>query len=325
MPYWENVTRSFSIAWRFKYLWLIALFSGETGSGSFGTGSGFNYPPRGGGPSRQQLADAQTNFSNWLSSHAGLVAVVVVVWLVVAIAIFLLEAICEGATVRASAEHDAERPFNLGWAWRSGLSTMWVIVRFRLFFVLLGLPVLAVFIGLAVSIYAAITGSAVAGAFIGLFTLLLLLAIPYLIYLSLLDRLGTRAVILEQLKARAGIVRGHRLLFKRLGRTLLVWLLAIAVAVIVGLALGLVLGIVFLPLVIVGLVIGAANSSAVVPLAVAGSLLLVVVSFAIGSFFAAQSSTYWTLAFRRLDVDYAPAVPYQAPPSAPAPPPAPTS
>ena len=28
-------------------------------------------------------------------------------------------AIWEGATVRASAEHDAERPFGLGWAWQN--------------------------------------------------------------------------------------------------------------------------------------------------------------------------------------------------------------
>src|SRR5207237_1126909 len=63
-------------------------------------------------------------------------------------AFFILAAVCEGATVRAAAEHDAERPFGLGWAWRSGVTTMWVIVRFRLLLLALALPVVLILAGL---------------------------------------------------------------------------------------------------------------------------------------------------------------------------------
>jgi len=325
MPYWENVTRSFRIAWNHKYLWLIALFSGEAG------GANFNYsqstPTRGGTTSAQQISDAQASALTWLSDHSSLVILLIVIWLVVIVAFFILAAVCQGATVRASAEHDAERPFNLAWAWRAGVSTTWVIVRFRLLILLLNLPVVAIVIGLLVAIFAALTGNGTAGAFIALLGLLLLLAIPYVIYLALLDRLGSRAIILEQLMARAGLARGHRLLFKRLGRTLLVWLLSVGVALVVGLLLACFLGLIFVPLILVGVAIGSSNSAALLPLVILGGLVLLAISLVIQAFLAAQSSTYWTLAFRRLDLDYAPAPAYQfqPPPGPPAPPPPPAS
>ena len=325
MPYWENVTRSFRIAWSHKYLWLIALFSGEAG------GTSFNYsqstPTKSGTSSAQQISDAQASALTWLGQHASLVILLIVIWLVLVVAFFILAAVCQGATVRASAEHDAERPFSLGWAWRAGVSTMWVIVRFRLFLVLLNLPVVAIVIGLVVAIFAALTGNSNAAPFIGLLGLLLLIAIPYVIYLFLLDRLGSRAIVLEQLMARAGLVRGHRLLFKRLGRTLLVLLLSVGVALVVGILLACFLGLISIPLILVGLAIGSSNSSAIVPLVIFGGLLLLAISLVIQGFFGAQSSTYWTLAFRRLDLDYAPAPAYQfqPPPGPPAPPPPPPS
>src|SRR5205807_992969 len=136
MHYWELVTRSFRIAWDHKYLWLIGLFSGEAG------GSSFNYSQRSTGTT-QTPAQFQQQVSTWLSDHLGLIIFLAVVWLVLIVAFFILAAICEGATVRASAEHDAERPFGLGMAWRAGLHTMWVIVRFRLL-LLIGLAMVLV-------------------------------------------------------------------------------------------------------------------------------------------------------------------------------------
>ena len=327
MPYWQNVTRSFRIAWDHKYLWLIALFAGEAGGGSSYNYSQGSSPARGGAASGQQITDTYNSVVSWLGDHVALIAALVALWLLIVIAFFILAAVCEGATVRAAAEHDAERPFNLGWAWRSGVTTMWVVVRFRLLIFLLNLPAVAVAFGFGAAIILAISGTNGAGAFIGILGFLLLLAIPYAIYVSFLDRLGSRAIILEQLMARAGIARAHRLLFKRFGRTLLVWLLSLAVGLVVGFALACALGLVFTPLILVGVAIGSTNSSTVVPLLVVGILFFTIVGLFVQSFFAAQNATYWTLAFRRLDLDYAPAPAYQfqAPPPPPAPmPPPPT-
>ena len=323
MPYWENVTRSFRIAWGHKYLWLIALFSGEAG------GANFNYskstPTRGGTTSTQQISDVQASALTWLGDHSSLVILLIVIWLVLVVAFFILAAVCQGATIRASAEHDAERPFNLAWAWRAGVSTMWVIVRFRLLILLLNLPVVAIVIGFVVAIIAALVGNNTAGAFIALLGLLLLISIPYVIYLFLLDRLGSRAIVLEQLMARAGLARAHRLLFKRLGRTLLVWLLSVGVALVVGLVLACFLGLIAIPFVFAGIAVGSSNSGAILPLVILGVLVLLAISLIIQGFLGAQSSTYWTLAFRRLDLEDAPVQTYQfqPPPGPPAPPPPP--
>src|SRR2546430_8838735 len=227
MQYWEVVTRSFRISWNHKYLWLIALFSGEGGAGF-----NYSYNQRTGGrpASTPNLTAIQQLVTTWITDHIGLIIVLAVVWLVLAVAFFILAAVCEGATVRAAAEHDAERPFGLGWAWRSGVATMWVIIRFRLLLLALILPVVLILAGLVFGAVASIANNS-GGASVGFVLLGILLglaAIPYFIYLFFLDRFGSRAAILEQLGARAAIVRAHRLLFKRLGRALLVWLLAVA-------------------------------------------------------------------------------------------------
>ena len=115
MPYWQNITRSFEIAWRHKYLWLLALFAGESGGGG-----GFNYSQ-----GTRQTGSTNPNFpvehlTTWLTQHAGLLIAAGVIWLLVLVGLFILAAVCEGALIRGAAEHDAERPFGLRQAWISG-------------------------------------------------------------------------------------------------------------------------------------------------------------------------------------------------------------
>jgi len=244
-------------------------------------------------------------------------------WVVLAVAFFILAAVCEGATVRAAAEHDAERPFGLGWAWRSGVATMWVIIRFRLLLLALILPVVLILAGLVFGAVASIANNS-GGASVGFVLLGILLglaAIPYFIYLFFLDRFGSRAVILEQLGARAAIVRAHRLLFKRLGRALLVWLLAVAVSIVVGILFACVAALIAVPFALIGVALFASGSAAVVPLIVVGVLILLPIVLIVQGFLTAQGSTYWTLAFRRIELE--PPTPSYYQPVQPAPPPPP--
>ncbi len=314
MQYWEVVTRSFRISWNHKYLWLIALFAGEGGGGGYN----FNFsPPSSTGPPGTSVGGSekingtvdygafQQQVTTWLSDHIGLIVAVLIVWLLFVVAFFILAAVCEGATVRASAEHDAERPFGLRMAWRVGVATMWVIVRFRLLIIALGLPVTIVAIALVVGIVLSFVNNNFRAGFglIGLGVLLAILAIPYAIYLSFLDRLGSRAVVLEQLGARAAIVRAHRLLRKRLGRTLLVWLIGIAIGIAIGIGLACIFAVISLPFALIGAVAYSSNSAAAVPILVLAFLILAPISLLVAGYFSAQGSTYWTVAFRRLDLD----------------------
>ena len=85
MPYWECVTRSFRIAWARKYLWLIALFSGEAG------GFSFNYSQSTSNTSSQtDFATFQNQVTTWLADHVALIVLVAVVWLLLVIAFYIL-------------------------------------------------------------------------------------------------------------------------------------------------------------------------------------------------------------------------------------------
>jgi hypothetical protein len=306
VQYWQIVTGSFAIAWRHKYLWLLAVFAGEGGE------SGFNYsePPPGTSGSQRvpNFAAIPQQLQSWLDQHLGLVVAVTVVSILLAIALFVLSAVCEGALVRASAEHDADRPFGLGSAWRSGVARMGTIIRLRLLLIALGLPALVIVVALIAGFVVAIVNRSVGVAvIIGLFGFLVLgAAIVYGIYLSFLDRLGARAAVLEQRGARASLARGHRLLVKRPGRVLLVWLLSIAVALVVGILAGIVLTVMSLPAIAAGIALYSGGSPAFWAVIVVTLPVLLAAGLVVGGFVGAQSSTYWTLAFRRLELDPAP-------------------
>jgi hypothetical protein len=302
VPYWDIVVRSFRIAWDRKYLWLLALFSGEGGA-QFS--SSFNYTQGSRGNRTPDFATTRHQVSTWLSDHAGLVALIVLVWLVLVIAFFILAAICEAGLIRGSAEHDADHPFQLGQAWRAGLQKMWVIVRFRLLLIVLALPVIvlltAVVVGFVLSVAA---GNVVLAVLLGLIGVIALFAtIVYAIYLSFLDRLGSRAAILDGLGAVAALGRGNALLFKRFGRTLLVWLVSILVSIVVGIAAGIALLIAAVPA-LVALAIALAGAAPLFGAAVFFGLVWLLIALPISGFVQAQGSTYWTLAYRRLDVEY---------------------
>src|SRR5690348_10325568 len=156
MDYLDNVWRSFRISWRHKYLWLIALFSGESaGSGSFN----FNLPSNRAGAGSVDYTQIQDQVTSFLTNYAGLIIALVVLWLVLVVVFFFLGAVCEGATIRSSAEHDAERQWGLRMAWRAGRHTMWPMARFRLLLFALALPIIVIVIGVVTASIIAFSGN----------------------------------------------------------------------------------------------------------------------------------------------------------------------
>jgi hypothetical protein len=314
MQYGELIARSFSIVWRHKYLWLLAILGGaDVSAGGFGSnfsglGNAFNSggSSSGGAGNPAGLRDAATAAGQFLQSNLGLLLALGAVVLAVAVAWWLLSCVTTGALVRATAEHDAERPFGPGAAWRTGLSTFGAILGLRLLGLVWLLLVLGVFGALAalgVASYTSGQGAAF-GLVIGLgilgFVVLLVASIPVGIVLIL----GTRAVVLERRGPVSALGRGVELLRARLGRVLLVWLLQVGLA----LAAGLGLAIVLVPVVLIGAVMavaaGAASGvGAAVVVAIPLVLLLIVSSIILGGIVGAYLSTYWTLAFRRMEID----------------------
>ncbi len=132
--------------------------------------------------------------------------------------------------------------------------------------------------------------------------------------------LGTRAIVLEQRGVIAGLRRAFELLRARLGRVLLVWLIQVAL----GIAAGVAIVIVAIPLILVGAVAVVGTGMASGPMAagilvIPFGLLLLAVLLVLGGMIGTYLSTYWTLAFRRMELDPIPAVAWPPAPQPPGP------
>ena len=323
MPYGEIVSRSFSIFWRHKYLWLLgALGGGETAYGSnFGnlggnafTGSG---NPGGGGNG----PDVAAVFGHWVVQNIGLIAVLVALVLVFFIIYFFVSCVAMPATVRAAAEHDADRPFDFRLAWRAGVSAFLSVLGLRLLTLLVVLAVLIILIllvALGIGFAASGQGGGVVLA-IALGILLVLAFIPFSIGLGLTVSLAIRAVVLEERGMFAALRRGFQLFTSRLGRVLLLWLIQFGLALALGVVLNLLSLVLLLPLAAL-LALAYFSGGGIEGLLTAGAIALavyvigvIVLGGAAGSFM----TTYWTLGFRRLEVE-TPRYPAYYPPAAPA-------
>jgi hypothetical protein len=323
MQYGEIISRSFTIAWRHRYLWLLAILGGaDVGSGGFSGGN-----PASLGNLDNRSAGAP-DLGQLLQDNIGPIVVIGVLVLLFLLVIFILSCVTTGALVRASAEHDAERPFGLGAAWRAGMGTFWSILLLRLVG-LLWLVVVVAVIGTLVLLGFATYSSGSAGALAGVISLGILAGIALIVVsipVGLVFILATRAIVLEQRGAAAGLVRGFQLLRARLGRTLLAWLVQVAVgagaAIILAIVFVLALVIAAVPIVAAYL---AAGTGAAVLVGIPVGLVVLAIFLLVTAMNGAYFSTYWTLAFRRMELETPPAPaypptaypPYQPPPYPP--------
>jgi hypothetical protein len=317
MQYGELITRSFAIAWRRRYLWLLAILGGAdvTSGGQLnfsGVGNAFNgagTPSGTGAPatgSPAGLQDAVNTVGRFLQDNLGAIVLVGVVLLVVAVAWWLLSCVTTGALVRAAAEHDAERPFGPGLAWRTGVGTFWAILGLRLLGLLWTIVVLGTIAGVVVLGVSAYLGNQAAalGAIVTVGLLLAAVLVLASIPVGIAFILATRAAVLEQRGPLSALGRGFGLLWSRIGRVLLVWLLQVALALAAGLGLAVVLIPVVLVLGAVVVTAGvAAGPGAAIVAAIPLALLLFAALVVLGAVIGVYLSAFWTLAFRRLEID----------------------
>jgi hypothetical protein len=313
MRYGELVSRSWTIWWRYRYLWLLgALGGGETvGAGGFG----FSFPqsPSGFG-GRGENGARPEEFVHWVEVMLPLLLILGALLVLFAIAYFFVSCVTTGAVIRGVAEHDAQRPFGLGPAWQAGRQTFLPILGLRLLLVLFVLAVLAIF-G-ALFFLGAASAQAGQGAGVALAIVigipLVIAAVLAAIALGIVVAIALRAIVLEQRGVFPALGRGFSLLFgRRMGRVLLVWLLEIALGFGVGLATSVAAFLIGLALFIIGLLVFAGLG--LFAALTAGSILLflfVIALVLIGGAASSYLSAYWTVAFRRLEIDVPPAPAY---------------
>jgi hypothetical protein len=304
MQYGQVLARSLSIAWRHKYLWLLAIFAGEGAAGvgapsSGASGQRWNAPAQATTPDWNQV-------SAWVSAHLAVLWTIGIALVALLVVLFLVSAVANGALVKGAAEHDVERPFTLGLAWKAGLASFWPLLRLKLFALLVGVTTVVIILGLvAIAFFSATSGAAALSAGVGvLAALLVLAAIPFWLVFGVALLFAVRAVVLDGLSASAALATGFRLIRRRLGRVALLWLLIVAAGVVAGIAVG--VGIALLTVLAGAFIVGAALASgyiAAVIIGVPSALLWLAVVFAVAGAVSAFNSTYWTIAYRRLEVE----------------------
>src|SRR5829696_7508188 len=235
MNYGDLIRDAFRITLRNRYLWFFGFFAGVGGT------SNFNFSTGGGGP------DNDFNRSGALSPIAGQVpfdgrfggaeVAVVIVLALLALVLFLvflaLVVISNGGLADSVAAIDGGQRRGFGSTWRAGASKFWRVLGYYILFFLIGLALLITIAApLGLVIAAVFAGTEAAGARVVTVVLATLVAIPLLIVvfvsLSIISQFALREIVVRGEGVLAAVGGGFRILRQNLGRSILVWLIQIA-------------------------------------------------------------------------------------------------
>jgi hypothetical protein len=301
---YENLlSRALRIAWRRPWLWLLALLGGETGAGGgAGGGSTSSSTFQQGSSSGTATPPDLSWLPQWLADREVLLLEIAVAALVVAILLFLLSCVAEGALIRGIDALDRGEKVGVGWAWSRGLGSFWRVLGFKLVqFLLVLVPAMLL---LVPPLLGAAAGQA------GLIEGLLLdlpLVFAYLfwsVFVGWLSLLAVRACVLDGAGPVACFGAGFRILVERFPRVALTGVLLGAVGIGVGIILQAVYGLLSAPFLIGVTDLIYRGRWSELPQALAGWFaVLLPVSLLLSSAVGAYYATAWTLAYRRFGVE----------------------
>lgn len=310
MNYADLVRDAFRTTWRNRYLWFFGLFAGVGGTSNFN----FNFPPGGGGAEddfEQGGASApsfgQFPFEDPISG-AGLAALlgIFLLGLLLFLIFLVLVVISNGGLADSVAAIERGNRRGFGSTWRAGTARFWRVLGYYVLFFLIGLALLiAIAAPLGLVVAAVFAGTDATGARVISVVLAALVAIPLLVIafvsLSIVSQFALREIVVRGQRVIASIGGGLRIFWQNLGRSILVWLIQIALVIVatIGLVLaGAVVGLIlFLPTILLS--VAEYATAAVIMGIIAGVILvpiLIVAAAALGTFYHA----YWTLAYLRI-------------------------
>jgi len=298
MNYGNLVRRPFEIMARRPYLWLLAALAG--GATTFNlSGSSYGRPAgsRGGyhGPGWAAI-------QNLWNDNFGLIVGILAFFLVVGIVLFILGCIATGGIIRAAIEHDAEREYKLGTAWRAGYASGWRIAGLRLLTILLAIVPGLLVGALVVAAVAGASASTAAAVAFGLSAgIAFLVSLVFWLALGVAYQFAQRLVVLEGGQVAASLSHGFRMIRWHFGPVALSWLLLIAVSIGVGIAMAVLAVVVAVPAITLGLggfFLGGPIGGVV--LGTFAAVVFIGVLVAAGAAYSAYSSIYWTLMYKNL-------------------------
>ena len=313
MDYGVLIRRSWSITWRYRFLWVLGLFAATSvGSCSPSSGNGGVQYQLGPGDLGRISPDLErafggATFERMLLPNWQLILIGVALVLLLVLAFLIVSLIAQGSMAAATGDLSMNRPASLGAAWGSGLRLFWRYLA--LWALLIGVGILVVLAlvvaaGLLVAL-ASIAGEGprvafiVVGGLLGL--LLLLIAIPVLIAVSVLVGFAQRAIALEDTGPLAALEAGLRLLRNNLGTSAIAWLINLGLSIGAGIAIGVGFVVLLIPLGGVTLIlfrtVGVTVAS--VSYAVLAFLLVIAGSWVLAAIANTFFWNYWTMIYLR--------------------------
>ena len=298
MNYGELLSEAFWITWRNRFLWFFGFFAA-------GSSSSFNVPSNFG-----NVPGDTTEFAGvgrWISENIALFVTAIIVVVVLLVLIFIvLHIVSAGGLADSVAAIDREERRSFSSTWRAGTSNFWRVLAQALLLLLiaLGLLLLIALVG-GVPIWLVFTLSQATGARVLVAVVFGILAVGLFIVVFIpfyiIGQFALRGLVVGRERITHSIAAGYGLFRRNIGRSLLLWLISIALSIGIGIAFLIVLVIVGLVLFLPAILLAFADytTAAIVAGVVAGVILLpalLVLAGAIGTF----SHAYWTLAYLRL-------------------------
>jgi hypothetical protein len=308
MDYGTLVSRAWRLTWRHRFMWVLGLVAASTtGSCSGSPGGGVQWQTDAQEVERTlpELGRALGEVGRWIADNLALVVSIAIFAALLGLAFFVVSLIAQGAMARATEDAARNRRTSLRQAWQAGLRFFWRYLGLWLLLLAIGIAILVVF-GVLFLLFVAGSAAAEGAArttFVVILVLLglaaFLIALPLVVGLTIVVAYAQRAIVVEDVGPWDALGVGVRLVRDRLGPSLLVWLISLALGIGAAFALGLAAVLLIIPLGGVGalLFLTTGISAGSIAYAVVAALVFIGVMW----FLAAIVNTYfwhfWTLAY----------------------------
>ena len=300
MNYGDLLSEAFRLTWRNRYLWFFGFFIA-------GGGGSFNFPANFGGEEVRNPFGPVAGPLQWISDNLVLFLTVVISVIVLLALVFLvLSIISQGALAESIAALHRGETRGFGSAFRAGTANFWRVLGLKVLFFLIALGLLLViFLPVVLGALAAFsltdsTGLRVLAVVLGVLFVFVALVVVFLPF-AIVNQFGLRELVVSRRRITESIAGGFRLFRRNIGRSLLVWL--IQLAVMLGLGIAVLVVLVILGAILLGPAIAlfaTDHATAGVVAGVVGGVLFLVPVFVISGAVGAFNHAYWTLAYLRL-------------------------
>jgi len=281
VPYVEILKQAGWIVWQNRFLFWFGLLMAIGSPGSFNVGNNNEFGAQG---------EAAKNF---FTLHWGITLALVIALVVIGIILFLISLVAKAGLVRSVNLIGQNKKTDFKTGWQTGKN---YFPKLFLLAALFFLAILVIGIVLAIPvIYLAAAKFWFGAILVGI--LAVAIFIPLIFIFAITKTYAEFYVVLSELSVRSSIEAGYNLLVKNVGRSIVFWLLLIAVSIVAGIILLPVAGIALLILVPTGILFHYLNTIAFgIFVGIAIILFLAAILF-VSAVFQTYKTAAWTLFF----------------------------